>query len=264
MDNRPLGIFDSGVGGLAVLQEIKSLCPHEDILYYADSAHFPYGSQEPQVVQQLAMAATAALVDEGVKLVVVACNTASSAALSLLRQRYPIPFVGMVPAIKPASAGTRNGRVGVIATQGTLQGQVFADLVAQFAEGVTVLTQACPYLVEMVEDGETASPQVLCLLHRYLDPLLAQDIDTLVLGCTHYPFLRLAIEKVVGEGVTIIDASHAVAQQVERVLNSHHLNCQREGQGRVTFLTSGPQERFREVVARLLGPQALLSLTGSL
>lgn len=252
MNPNPIGVFDSGVGGLAVVREIRRALPHEDILYYADTAYFPYGPRPAAEIQRRAKEITQFLLDMGAKVMVVACNTASSAALAELRASFPVPFVGMVPAVKPASAQTQSGKVGVIATEATVQGQVFADLMAQFAQGITVLTRACPHLAEMVERGEVDSPHLHSLLHSYLDPLMAEGIDVLVLGCTHYPFLRPAIEQVLGDGVVVIDTSAPVARQVERVLLGADFLTPNPSLGKVTCFASGDTEQFLAVARRLL------------
>ena len=254
MNRNPIGVFDSGVGGLTVVEEIRHLLPLEDIVYYADTANFPYGQKSVAELRRLAAEATCFLIGKKAKLVVVACNTASSAALSALRQQFPLPFVGMVPAIKPASAATRNGKVGVIATEATFQAEVFADLVAEFAQGVRVFVKPCPGLTELVEKGETDSPEIRRLLHLYLDPMLAEGIDVLVLGCTHYPFLRPAIESVVGNGVTVIDTGLPVARQVVRMIEAHDLATDSPQHGKLACFTSGDEERFM-TVGRMLCPQ---------
>ncbi len=260
MNRNPIGVFDSGVGGLTVVEQIRQLLPYEDIVYYADTANFPYGEKPVAELCRLATGATHFLISKGAKLVVVACNTASSAALSTLRQRFPLPFVGMVPAIKPATAVTRNGKVGVIATEATVQADVFADLVAQFAQGVQVLTKACPTLSELVERGETGSPDIRRLLHLYLDPMLDEGIDVLVLGCTHYPFLRPAIESVVGSKVTVIDTGLPVARQVVRVLEASDLATDSRQPGKLTCFASGDEDRFMMVVSVLCPQQVTVGL----
>jgi len=254
VNRNPIGVFDSGVGGLTVVEEIKQLLPCEDIVYYADTANFPYGEKSIAELCRLAAGATRFLISKGAKLVVVACNTASSAALSTLRQQFPLPFVGMVPAIKPASAATRNGKVGIIATEATFQAEVFAELVAEFAQGVRVFVKPCPGLTELVEKGETDSPEIKRLLHLYLDPMLAEGIDVLVLGCTHYPFLRTAIESVVGNGVNVIDTGLPVAKQVVRVIEANDLATDSQQPGKLNCFASGDEESFMAVV-RMLCPQ---------
>ncbi|MDO8673170.1 MAG: glutamate racemase [Dehalococcoidia bacterium] len=248
----PIGIFDSGVGGLSVLVEINRLLPAEDIVYMADTANCPYGNKSLEEIQQLAIKATEFLVSQGAKAIVVACNTASVAALNTLRSVFPLPFVGMVPAVKSASVATRCGKVGIIATDATFQAELFAHLVSEFASGIEVLEQSCPGLVELVEAGETDSPNTDRLLHQYLQPLLGEGIDTLVLGCTHYPFLRPAIERLVGPKITIIDTGLPVAKQVRRVLAANGLTTGRQGDGKVSLYTTGDVELFTNVVKRIL------------
>ena len=251
MNDNPIGVFDSGVGGLAVVAEIRKLLPCENIIFYADSANFPYGNKSMVELQRLASQAAEFLVDKGAKIIVVACNTASSAALASLRERYQVPFVGMVPAVKPASAATRVGKVGVMATEATVQAEVFDDLIYQFANGVTVFRRACPRLTDLIERGEVGSPEIRQLLHVYLDPMMAEGIDVLVLGCTHYPFLRPIIEEIVGIEVAIMDTSLPVAKQVERVIKDKGLATNREVSSEVRVYSSGDLSKFLQVAERL-------------
>jgi glutamate racemase len=247
-----IGVFDSGVGGLSVLREITSLLPHEDILYFADSAHCPYGLRPIAEVRALSIASISFLVEQGAKLVVVACNTASAAALHHLRASFDVPIVGMEPAIKPAAEHTRARKIGVLATQVTFQGELFARLVERFAVGVDVYTQA-PGLVERIEAGQLDDPQTEDLIRRCLAPMLDAGIDTLVLGCTHYPFVRGSIERVVGPDVEIIDPAPAVARQTARILAREGLSNDPHRQGRVTFYTSGEAATMAAQIERLLG-----------
>lgn len=233
-----------------MLAEIRKLLPGENIIYFADTANCPYGPKPAAEIRRLSEQAVGFLIANGAKLVVVACNTASSAALAALRATFPIPFVGMVPAVKPAALTTRTGRVGVIATQATIQAQLFADLVGQHANGAEVITMACPGLVALVEAGEVQSPVVEDLLHCYLDDMLRQGIDTLVLGCTHYPFLRPTIERIVGPAVAVIDSGEAVARQVKRVLEEQGLVAGQES-GRVTYFASGEWAPFSRTLSKL-------------
>lgn len=251
MDNRPIGVFDSGVGGLAVVREIRRLLPAEDIVYYADTAHFPYGEQEEEHIRALAADAAQFLIGREAKTIVVACNTASSVALAHLRSLYSLPFVGMVPAVKPASAFTRTGKVGVIATAATVQAKVLDDLITEFADGVTVITRACPGLVDFVERGEVDSERLRRLLCSLLEPMLAEGIDVLVLGCTHYPFLTDVIAEIAGEGVQVVDTALPVARQVERVLLQHGLEADGARTGSVSYFASGDRDAFLEVARRL-------------
>jgi len=213
-----IGVFDSGVGGLSVLKHIRALLPRQRLLYVADSGHVPYGDKTPDYIRERSLTLTRFLLDQGAAAVVIACNTATAAAAATLRERFEFPIVGMEPAVKPAVAATRSGVVGVLATVGTLESAKFAALLEQYAGDVEIVTQACPGLVEQVEAGEIDSAATRELLERYTQPLLARGADTLVLGCTHYPFLRREIATVVGSAVTLIDTGEAVAKQVLRRL----------------------------------------------
>ena len=195
----PVGVFDSGVGGLSVVREIMTLLPTQPIIYLADQAHAPYGQRPLTEIRALAEGIARFLLAEGAGVIVIACNTASAAALQGLREQFPaVPFVGMEPAVKPAVEHTRSGHVGVIATAATFQGELFASLLDRYAGRVAIHTQICPESVPLVEAGELNSPRARVAVHGYLAPLVAADIDQLVLGCTHYPFLRPLIEEVAG------------------------------------------------------------------
>ena len=235
------------------MREIARQLPHEDILYFADSANCPYGPRPLEEVRKLSEAVTAFLVQQGAKIVVVACNTASAASLHHLRAIFPVPIVGMEPAIKPAAEMTESKKLGVIATQVTFQGRLFARLVERFAANVDVYTQVCPGLVERVEAGLIEDAETEALLADYLKPMLEAGIDSLVLGCTHYPFLRKTIERVVGPGVTVIDPSPAVARQTGRVLEMKGLANRGNRVGKHFFYTSGDPKAFAAMVERLIG-----------
>ena len=198
----PIGVFDSGVGGLSVVREIMALLPAQPIIYLADQAHAPYGQRPLTEIRALSEGIARFLLAEGAGVIVIACNTASAAALHGLREQFPtVPFVGMEPAVKPAVEHTRSGHVGVIATAATFQGELFASLLDRYAGRVAIHTQICPELVPLVEAGELDSPRARGAVTQYLAPLLAAGIDQLVLGCTHYPFLRPLIEEIAGAGV---------------------------------------------------------------
>ena len=249
----PIGIFDSGVGGLSVWREIAHQLPHENTLYLADQAHVPYGSRQMAEIRKLSKNITLFLLSQGVKIIVIACNTASAAALHHLRRTFPdVPFVGMEPAVKPAAERTHNGVVGVLATEATFQGELFASLVDQYASNVQVLTQACPGLVEAVEAGALDTIETEELLKRYLTPLVEAGVDQLVLGCTHYPFLRPAIERVVGARIKVLDPAPAIARQAARVLAQRSLESRRDKEGRHVFYTSGDARTFTQTIERLL------------
>lgn len=245
----PIGVFDSGVGGLSVLRHIREQLPAEDLLYVADSANAPYGAKSAEWIQARSLELAEFLLGQGAKALVIACNTATAAAAALLRERYVIPIVGMEPAVKPAVAATRSGVVGVLATSGTLKSARFAALLDNHCQGVRVVTQAAHGLVECVERGDTDTPQTRELLWKYLAPLLDAGADTIVLGCTHYPFLLEPIRALVGDQVAIIDTGAAVARQLRRRLEAEGLLGR--GQGHARFWSSGDVDSGRRVIARL-------------
>ncbi|MFB4393620.1 MULTISPECIES: glutamate racemase [unclassified Pseudomonas] len=223
----PVGVMDSGVGGLSVLGEIQRLLPAESLLYVADCGHVPYGEKSADYIRQRCRHIAGFFREQGAKAMVLACNTATVAAVADLRELYPDwPLVGMEPAVKPAAAATRSGVVGVLATTGTLQSAKFAALLDRFASDVQVITQPCPGLVELIETGDLASPVLRQLLLGYVQPLLDAGCDTLILGCTHYPFLRPLLAEMVPQDVAIIDTGAAVARQLERLLAARGLLAQ--------------------------------------
>jgi glutamate racemase len=253
MSQSPIGVFDSGVGGLSVLREIQSLLPGENIIYFADQAHVPHGSRSQEEVRGFCFGIADFLLARNAKMIVVACNTDSAAGLKPLRMHHPdLFFVGMEPAVKPAVAQTQTGAVGVIATPTTFQGELFASVVDRFAQQVRVVTQTMPGLVEMVEQGEVSGPRVEALLRDRLAPLMAEHIGSLVLGCTHYPFVRESIASILGPGIPIIDPAPAVARQVERVLSQNGL-LNKKGAGSTKYITSGDPAALSRSVRQLLG-----------
>ena len=214
-----IGVFDSGLGGLSVVQEIQRLMPEENIFYIGDTAHVPYGPRPSEEVRGFSLAIARYLVEKAAcRAIVIACNTAVSAAAPALRQAFSVPVIAIEPGVKPAVALTRTGKVGVLATQGTLTGDRFQSLVERFAGGVEVITQPCPGLVECVERGDLDGREARTLTERYVLPLVVRGVDTLVLGCTHYPFLRPLIEQIAGPDVQIVDTGEAVARQTRKVL----------------------------------------------
>ena len=263
-NSAPIGAFDSGVGGLTILAEIRRLLPEEDLIYLADSAHCPYGTKPIAEIQQRSLEVTDFLISLGVKMVVVACNSASVAALDQLRAKHPeIPIVGVEPAIKPAHDITRNGKIGVLATSLTLHGERFSGLVDKYATGVEIYTQPAPGLVEVVEAGKLAAPETEFLLRQYLAPLLEKQIDTLVLGCTHYPFLRPLIEKITGPAVTVVDTGQAVAKHTAKLIAQENMAASRPGFGKNVFYTSGDPEEIGVVIGKLWGKERVKVLKAS-
>lgn len=249
----PVGVFDSGLGGLSVLRDLRRALPHERFVYVADSGHVPYGEKSEVYIRTRSTLITEFLLTQGAKLIVVACNTATAAAVNHLRSRFTLPIVGMEPAVKPAAAATRSGVVGVLATTGTLSSVKFAALLARFGRGVRVLTEPCPDWVELVEHGEFDSPQARGVIARHVEPLLAAGADTLILGCTHYPFLRPLIAEIAGPDVALIDTGAAVARQTHRLLSAHGLLAAAGTPPESAFYTSGDCARLQPVLRRLCG-----------
>lgn len=251
--NAPIGIFDSGVGGLSVALEIRRHLPAEDLLYFADSAFCPYGGLSLELVRERSLMAVAELVRRGAKVVVVACNTASGAALELLRATFAVPIVGLEPAVKPAAARSAAGRIGVMATAGTLRSERFRRLVENHAAHVQVVAQACTGLVELVEAGHADGDEPIRQLRALLAPMLAAEVDTVVLGCTHYPFLRSAVSAVMGPDVALVDSGEAVARQVRRVLDASGAAAEESGPAAFQLLTTGQPRSVGLVAQRLWG-----------
>lgn len=252
MREAPVGVFDSGVGGLSVLVEIRRQLPAESLLYVADSGHVPYGEKSPEFIRQRCRHITDFLLGQGAKALVVACNTATAAAVAELRASYPqLPIVGMEPAVKPAAAATRSGVVGVLATTGTLKSARFAALLDRFAHDVRVITQPCPGLVERIEAGDLRGPATRELLLGFVEPLLAQGCDTLILGCTHYPFVRPLLEELLPSSVRLIDTGEAVARRLLHLLEERELLA--SGPARATrFWSSGEPAELQRVLPLLL------------
>ncbi|NEV64022.1 glutamate racemase [Thiorhodococcus minor] len=260
--HQPIGVFDSGLGGLTVLREIRALLPGEDLLYVADSGHAPYGDKPTAMIEARAFAITELLLARGAKAIVIACNTATGAAARLLRTRYPIPLIAMEPAVKPAVERTRSGVVGVLATRQTLASHNFSVLLKRVGSGAEVLLQPCPGLVECVEGGDLDGERTRALLTGYLDRLLARGADTLVLGCTHYPYLTPLIQEIAGPGVQVLDSGAAVARQVQRRLSEAGLLADSERLGEERFWTSGDPADMHGLMRRLWGNEVLLRHLG--
>ncbi|NJL87322.1 MAG: glutamate racemase [Leptolyngbyaceae cyanobacterium SM1_1_3] len=243
----PIGVFDSGVGGLSVLQAIRAALPYENLCYVADSGHVPYGTKTPEYLQKRSLVLTHFLLSQNVKAIVVACNTATVAAVAYLRATFTIPIIAIEPAVKPAVLATKTGIIGVIATAATLASDQFLRLLERFGSGVTILTQACPCLVAQVEKGDLASSTTRLLVQQYTAPLLVAGADTLVLGCTHYPFLRPLIDEVVGANITLIDTGTAVTRQLSNILAAQKLLNPSAQPGHEQFWTSGEVKKAQAV-----------------
>jgi glutamate racemase len=252
----PIGIFDSGFGGLTVARAVIDQLPHEPILYLGDTARQPYGPKSIGEVREYALECLDHLVDEGVKALVIACNSASAAVLRDARERYPVPVVEVIfPATRRAVAASRTGRIGVICTRATAESMAYDDAFAA-APHVLLHTQACPRFVEFVEAGVTSGPDLLAAAHEYLDPLISEGVDTLVLGCTHYPLLTGVLSYVMGDQVTLVSSAEETAKDVYKLLVRHGLERDPSlGPPEHRFLTTGSPEEFAEVGGRFLGPE---------
>ena len=254
MDDAPIGIFDSGVGGLTVARAVSQLLPRESIHYIGDTAHSPYGPKPIADVRRYGLEVLDTLVSEGVKMLVIACNTASAALLRDARERYDVPVVEVIgPAVRTAISTTRNGRIGVIGTAGTIGSGVYQDMLG-IDERLTLFARACPRFVEFVEAGVTGSPEVLAVAEEYLAPLRHAGVDTLVLGCTHYPFLEGAISYVMGADVSLVSSDTETAKDVYRQLVSRDLLAGPDAAAHHEYEATGDSEHeFLELAHRLMG-----------
>lgn len=253
-----IGVFDSGVGGLSVLHHIRQTLPHERLIYVADSGHVPYGDKSALYIEARSLAITQFLVGQGAGAIVIACNTATAAAINTVRDRFTLPIVGMEPAVKPAVVATKSGVVGVLATVGTLESARFAALLEKYAGNVKIVTQGCPGLVEVVERGDLHSLEARRLIERYTAPLLAQGADTFILGCTHYPFLASLIREVVGEAITLVDTGEAVARELKRRTQSGSAPPVSSEPSSVQFWTSGDAQHATRIMSALWGEAAMV------
>ncbi len=253
----PIGIFDSGVGGLSVLRAIRQQMPEESVIYFGDQGHIPYGPRPRGQIQNFSEAITHFLLAKGAKIIVVACNAASAAALTYLRQTFSdVSFVGMEPAVKPAAEHTETGVVGVLATPATFQGALYASVVERFAMGVELLQDPCVGLVQQVEKGDLNGTSTRKILEDALHPMLEKNIDTVVLACTHYPFVIPLIQEIVGEKARVIDPAPAVARQAKRLLEAKGMKRETGGRGEVEFFTSGDASFVQSLLPKLFGEEA--------
>lgn len=256
-DPRPIGVFDSGMGGLTVLRALMAKLPNERFVYLGDTARLPYGTKSAETVQAYALQATRLLLDQGVKMLVIACNTASAVALYLLQEAWaPIPVIGVIePGARAGVAATRNRRIAVIATEGTVKGGAYARAIQRLMSGVEVVQQPCQVFVALAEEGWTSSPATLAAARHYLTPLFENPAapDTLVLGCTHFPVLAETIREAIGDEVALVDSAETTAQAVAEALLAASLGSTAEAGGAVRFFATDSPERFTRVGAIFLG-----------
>lgn len=255
LNTQAIGVMDSGVGGISVLKHIRAVLPTESIVYVADSLYAPYGNKSVEQIIARCFKVADFLLDQQVKALVVACNTATAAAIKDMRARYKVPIIGMEPAVKPAAQASKNGIIGVLATVGTLKSAQYAALLEHYGTGVQVIAQGCEGLVECVESGALSDEATRRLLQQYLQPLLAGGADTIVLGCTHYPFLRPLIAEVVGPEIAIIDTGKAVSTQLQNKLIEANLLANASKQPDVVFWTNSPSDQASVVIQQLWGEE---------
>jgi glutamate racemase len=256
---QPIGIFDSGIGGLSVLRHIRELLPAEDLIYVSDRAHLPYGNKTSHFILGRSEYIVEFLVRQRVKAVVIACNTATAVAVAHLRQRHSLPIIGMEPGVKPAIARSRNGLIGVLATEGTLASGKFQNLVEQHANGADIFYSPCHGWVEAIEYNGANHGKTVELVEKALTPVLEKGVDTLVLGCTHYPFLKDTIEKLAGLSIAIIDTGEAVAVQLCRRLSEEDLLSPRSESGNVTYWCSAPPGKTQALIAKIQGQPCIVN-----
>jgi glutamate racemase len=250
----PIGLFDSGVGGLTVLREVARQLPKESTIYFGDTARVPYGSKSRAVITRFSLEIAKFLRQEKVKMIVVACNTASAFALAELRSRFEVPIIGVIePGARAALAATHSGRVGVIGTEGTIESQAYSEAIHQLKKEIQVFGQACPLIVPLVEEGWLEKPVALEIVKEYLVPLLENQIDALVLGCTHYPLLKNLLSQVAGPKVRLIDSAEETARTVGRKLQELHLQAPAAAPLSRRFFVSDAPEKFEKTGQRFLG-----------
>jgi glutamate racemase len=259
MDNRPIGIFDSGVGGLSVWQEIDRLLPDESIVYYADNANCPYGEKTRNEVIGYSTKATQFLVDKECKIIVVACNTATSQAIDYLRKTFAIPFIGIVPAVKPAAINSKTGVIAILATAGTLKSKKFNDTRQEFSGNTEVIPVEGGELVAIVENGLQGTKQSEEILRRHIKPLMEKHIDHLVLGCTHFPFLIEDIRKITGDSVTLDNPAPAIAKRTKYILEKEKLTASPENKKQIEFFASGNIETLKNIIQNAVGIQSWMN-----
>lgn len=250
MNNQPIGIFDSGVGGTSIWKEINTLLPYENTIYLADSKHAPYGSKGTDKIIELSIKNTEHLLNKGCKLIVVACNTATTNAIKTLRESYSVPFIGIEPAIKPAALKTKTNAVGILATKGTLSSELFSTTSDLFAGNIKVIEQIGEGIVPLIETGKIVSNEMKALLKLYLQPMLNANVDYLVLGCSHYPYLIPLLKEMLPTNVKIIDSGEAVARQTKAVLEQENLYNKQISRAKSQFYTNGNPEIMKSLLEK--------------
>ncbi|MBP8066018.1 MAG: glutamate racemase [Flavobacterium sp.] len=245
--NKPIGIFDSGIGGTSIWKEIHKLLPHENTIYLADSKNAPYGQKSKEEIIALSCKNTEELLKQGCKLIVVACNTATTNAIKELREKYDVPFIGIEPAIKPAAHGTETQTIGILATKGTLNSELFNKAVATYSN-IKIVEQIGYNLVQLIEEGKIESEEMTELLQKYLKPMVEANIDYLVLGCTHYPYLIPQIKKIIPKHIKIIESGEAVAKQTQKILQKNDLLNHSEDKNTQTFYTNSDATVLKSIL----------------
>jgi len=249
MKNKPIGIFDSGIGGTSIWKEVVKLVPNENTIYLADSKNAPYGEKSSEEIIALSIKNTELLISKGCKLIVIACNTATTNAIDYLRENYSVPFIGIEPAIKPAALLSKTGAIGILATKGTLSSKLFEKTTKEYSKNITTIEQDGEGLVPLIEEGKLNSPELTELLSTYLKPMLNFNIDHLVLGCTHYPYLIPQIKKIIGDNVTIIDSGEAVARQTKAILEKLDLLSTALSKGNHLFYINAETKVLKEILS---------------
>lgn len=253
MDNlakQAIGVFDSGVGGTSIWKEIHKLLPNENTIYLADSKNAPYGIKSKSAIRDLCVKNTDLLLEKGCKIIVVACNTATTNAISFLREKYNVPFIGIEPAIKPATLNSKTKKVGILATKGTLSSELFLETSSIYSKGITLIEQHGSGIVELIEGGKIDSKEMSTLLHYYLQPMIDANIDYLVLGCSHYPYLKPQLELILPDYVQIIDSGHAVARQTRAVLEAINLLNEQSEYPEIQFFTNQNPTVLSELIGK--------------
>ncbi|NLJ66664.1 MAG: glutamate racemase [Clostridiales bacterium] len=254
MDKRPIGVFDSGLGGLTVVKELMKWLPREDIVYFGDTARIPYGTRSNETVIRYSEQCIRFLLSQGIKMIVIACNTVSSISLDIVKEKFDIPILGVIePGAREAAASTRNKRLGVIGTQATIRSRAYEKAVSRLDPEIRIFTNPCTLFVPIVEEGWNDSKIALLTAERYLDSMRDEDIDTLLLGCTHYPLLEDAIGKVMGPEVRLVNPAEATALEVGRILKTRGILNEGEAEARYNFFVSDLGEKFEELGGRFLG-----------